>query len=239
MSKVIAVIHHISNEVTLQNAAIARAAGAAGVALIQMQARDVELDEPARVLRALYPASTGFTIGCNRLATLPEDAIREDFALGLDFAWVDNPGVSSLGVTGEARRLTNTLAKLPGPFLFFGSVAFKTQRPEPLPAVAAIYAANLGWVVTTSGVATGVAPDCEKLRAMKEAIGCRPLAVASGVTPANVDSIAPFVDFILVATGVSEDFHHLSPSLLRSVVERAESRKQLKFSGQDDAPNQP
>jgi len=221
MTKVIAVIHHISNEVTLQNAAIARAAGAAGVALIQMQARDVELDEPARVLRALYPASTEFMIGCNRLNAWPDDAIHQDFELGLDFTWQDNPGVSSLGVTTMAEVATAALASLTRPFLFFGSVAFKTQAHETAPAAAALYAADLGWVVTTSGVATGIAPDCEKLRAMREAIGERPLAVASGVTPDNVNSIARFVDFIFVATGVSVDFYHLSPELLQTVVERA------------------
>lgn len=226
MSKVIAVIHHLDDETTLGNAGLAEAAGAAGVALIQMEGRDSDLYAPLRVLRARYPKGGGFLIGSNQIGTKPAEAIEHDLSLNLDFSWVDNPGVSSAGVEEDlTASITHALQSAPDTFLFFGSVAFKTQRPDPFPAVAAVRAAKLGWIPTTSGRATGVAPDCEKLRVMKNAIDMHPLALASGVTPENVESLAPFLDYIFVATGVSSDFFHFDVNKLRAVVQKARAPK--------------
>lgn len=48
----------------------------------------------------------------------------------------------------------------------------------------------------------------------------KPIALASGVTPENVDAYLPFVDAYLVATGISLDFEHLDASRTRALVER-------------------
>jgi len=224
-TKVMAVIHHKVLRTTIENARIAKDAGAAGVALIQMEARDDLLDEPARVLRIRYPYNQNFLIGANRLAAQPHEAVPENARLQLDFTWVDNPGVYSDEIWPTADAITDALSEVDlnrqsgePKHLLFGGVAFKTQRREPDPASAAIRAANMGWVVTTSGSETGIAPSIGKLDTIRRAIGDHPLAVASGVSPHNVAEIAPYVDYILVATGASFNFHELDFEKLSAIV---------------------
>jgi predicted TIM-barrel enzyme len=74
-------------------------------------------------------------------------------------------------------------------------------------------------VVTTSGPGTGQAARPEKVRAMKEAIGSHPLALASGVTPENVTDYLAWVDCFLVATGISYTFEELDPGRVADLVE--------------------
>jgi predicted TIM-barrel enzyme len=73
-------------------------------------------------------------------------------------------------------------------------------------------------VVTTSGPGTGKAAAPAKVRAMKEALGEHPLALASGVTPENVTDYLPWVDGFLVATGISYTFEDLDPARVRDLV---------------------
>jgi predicted TIM-barrel enzyme len=72
-------------------------------------------------------------------------------------------------------------------------------------------------VVTTSGEATGRAAEPAKLQAMHEEAGETPLGIASGITPDNVRAYTPYVTWFLVASGISVDFHNLSPELVKSL----------------------
>jgi len=58
---------------------------------------------------------------------------------------------------------------------------------------------------------------------MKEAMGDHPLAIASGITPENVGTFLPYVDYVLCATGISDDFHNLNPDRVRQLVETVRS----------------
>lgn len=91
---------------------------------------------------------------------------------------------------------------------------------EPSPAMAALNALTLGFVPTTSGPATGKAPELSKVRAMWDEAD-HTLAVASGLTPDNIAAFAPYVSHALVATGVSRDEHHFDAELLRVFVARS------------------
>ena len=55
---------------------------------------------------------------------------------------------------------------------------------------------------------------------MKLALGDTPLAIASGITPENVEEYLPYADSLLVATGISNGFTELDPLRVRSLVER-------------------
>jgi len=68
-----------------------------------------------------------------------------------------------------------TTSQRKGKKTYFGGIAFKYQMPDPDPAGSAAIAVRLMDVVTTSGTKTGSAPDIEKIRSMKEAIGVHPL----------------------------------------------------------------
>ena len=56
-----------------------------------------------------------------------------------------------------------------------------------------------------------------KLQAMHEEAGETPLGIASGITPDNVRAYTPYVTWFLVASGISVDFHNLSPELVKSL----------------------
>lgn len=213
--KVMAVIHYEHDQQAIRNAAIAADAGCHGVFLIEMDGRDELIDVAAVHIKQRHE---GLTVGANRLASLPDQALLRNAALGLDATWVDNPGVSSKGRGEHAWKVNSALSIARPGHLFFGSVAFKYQEHEPDPTKAARLVANLGWIATTSGSATGKAPDVEKLRSMKSAIGSAPLAVASGITPENVGEFAPHLDWVLVATGVSSSFHEFDPARLKALV---------------------
>mmetsp|Transcript_34720 Transcript_34720/g.87292 ORF Transcript_34720/g.87292 Transcript_34720/m.87292 type:complete len:148 (+) Transcript_34720:140-583(+) len=80
-------------------------------------------------------------------------------------------------------------------------------------------------VVTTSGVATGQQIDMDKLRTMRSAVGeTGVLAVASGVTVENLPEQLPYLDCVLVATGVSDSFHELNTERIAALVEVAHTR---------------
>lgn len=221
-TNLVAVIHHRDDETSLENARIAQATGFDGVCLIHMDGYDELIDRPAvRIKNEL----SGLKVIANRLTTPPHLVVARDVALGLDGSWVDNPGVSSTKIHPVSGIYSDSFykarAKNPD-YLFFGSVAFKTQRPEPsddAAAIAAVRAADLGWIVTTSGPATGIAPDISKLRTMRHRIPESDLAVASGISPENITQVAPLVDWILVSTGISRDFHTFNPVKMNQLRE--------------------
>jgi hypothetical protein len=219
-TKLIAVIHHHNDELSLENARMADAAGFDGVSLIHMQGLDELIDRPSVRIKSEFPE---LAVIANRLTTPPELVVPRDLALGLDGTWVDNPGVSSNGftpVTDIYREAFDRARRINGNYQFFGSVAFKTQQPEPSDdhaATAAQKASALGWVATTSGPATGIAPDLQKLRTMRHRIPQGDMAVASGVTPENAADISLFVDWIFISTGISKDFHTFDPEKMRKV----------------------
>jgi hypothetical protein len=218
MPKVLAVIHHVEDAVSLRNAAVAAGAGCDGVVMIQMEGRDWELDGPSAAIKAAHP---GLLVVANRLSCRADEAIARDSELGLDGSWTDDAGVTSRGAAPWVGRIRGALSaardRNPG-FLFFGSVAFKGQEPEPDPSEAARNAARESWIVTTSGPGTGHAPGEGKLMAMAVAAGRDRLAVASGITPANASVLARHVGWVLVATGISRSFHELDADLTADLV---------------------
>lgn len=206
--KLIAVIHHEDAAISTRNAEIARDAGYEGVALINMRGLDATIDRPAHTIKNAMPS---MLVIANRLTTPAQYVVDRDVELGLDGSWVDNPGVYSHRrfeeQTYRYAEGVDRARKVNPDFLFFASVAFKTQDVDPNPQEAASIAAGLKWIPTTSGTATGIAPQIEKLRDMKNALlPKQELAVASGVSPENGSRIALYVDWIFVATGISKSF---------------------------------
>lgn len=223
-TRILAVIHHLDDATSARNVAIARDAGCAGVALIQMEGRDHQIERPAVEAKRAHP---GLIVVANRLSAPADVAIARDISLGLDGSWSDDQVVSSDGPLSNASGIEGALAdarKANPAFLFFASVAFKTHAREVDPAAAARQASPFPWIVTTSGPATGKPPDAGKLRAMSEEVGRARLGVASGIDPDNAATLLPHVGWALVATGIGESFHELSPQKTRRLVEIASSR---------------
>lgn len=213
---VLPVVHHLDGSTSIAQAELAFKAGADGVFLISHNGRNSELEAPARVLRERYPDRK---IGINLLGQSALHALSVAVELDLNMVWADAPGVTSAGWTFEGKDLINSLQQEGMP-LFFGSVAFKYQPKEMHPALAAQKCMQGGLLPTTSGEATGKAPDVQKARTMSEAVNGGSLAVASGMTPENVAQYLPYFTHYLVATGVSLDMHHFDEARLRSFTQQ-------------------
>jgi hypothetical protein len=200
------VIHHLDRATSLGEAKVAFTSNADGVFLISHNGADHALIGLAKEIKNAYPKKL---VGINLLQSTALDALRLAAEHGIDMVWADDPGVRSDQVTSEAIEIGHWLVDHGGSVLFFGSVAFKYQPNDPNPAKAALSAAKLGMIPTTSGQATGQAPDVDKVRAMREALGPNySLGIASGITPDNVSEYTPYATHFLVATGVSKDQHH-------------------------------
>lgn len=214
-AQVLPVIHVLDVAQAVRNAQLAFDNGADGVFVISMDGRDDELDGVACHLKSRWPDRF---IGVNYLTVAPLAALERSLLFGLDGTWTDKPGVTSQGAGDQAHLIRELLLRHPK-HKFFGSVAFKYQPADLDPAKAAVNAASLGMVPTTSGTATGVAPSVTKVAAMRRALGRHePLALASGLTPENVGVLALYLTHLLVSTGVSRSFHEFDADLLARFV---------------------
>ena len=217
MPQIYPVIHHLDKATTLAQARLAQDAGADGVFLISHNGKDSELLEIIHVIQKAHP---GLRVGINLLQSTPIAAVSIAAIYGAEMAWIDTAGVS--GASPTARQLAAHVQEMPDaarPEVFVG-VAFKYQPLEPNPSAAACNALALGFIPTTSGPATGMAPEVEKIQRMSKATGGR-LAVASGMDLKNVHLFAPHLSHILVATGVSLDEHHFDFERLSAFIARA------------------
>jgi predicted TIM-barrel enzyme len=214
---VLPVVHVSSLEQARRNTAVAVRAGADGVFLIN---HSIPWQELLAIHDRVLDEFSGLWIGVNCLDLAAQEVFDRisDRVAGI---WVDNAGIDERNVTqprAEEIRVRQREHRWNG--LYFGGVAFKYQRHVEDLAAACRIAAEYMDVVTTSGTGTGHAAAVEKIAAMKHVLGDHPLAIASGITPDNVDDYLPIADCFLVATGISEAFDELDPKLVRALVEK-------------------
>lgn len=222
MAEVWPVIHIIDRDRALRNAAIAQHAGCPGVFLISHFGDDDQVDAIAPHIREKMPK---LQIGVNYLTLNPLKAIRRSMQNAYHATWADDSGITSesLGLTAlhvneEMRRVRPEISRR---HRYFASIAFKGQPSynDSNPANAACQAIALGFVPTTSGAGTGIAPQVEKLALMRAGLDPHDmLAVASGITPGNVAGFLPYVTHILVASGISSNFHDFDQDKLSRLM---------------------
>lgn len=214
--KIFPVIHYLNRRMALDEVTLARRTGAHGVFLISHLAHlgsDEELLLVAAEAKREHP---DFLVGVNLLSFRALEATKMALKARLDMSWSDQPVVSSTGLQGQGPQLV-ALLKINPFFQYFASVAFKYCAYELEPAKLAAHALAAGFVPTTSGVATGCAPEMKKIRSMSAATG-GVLALASGMTPENVSLYAPYLSHILIATGVSLDEHRIDNKKLELLI---------------------
>ena len=180
----------------LQNARIARTNGADGVFLIGHKVRSGELCHIYENVRKHHP---NIWIGINFLDIAKSGNTIDLFSAvrkcsGLNGLWFD--------------RLPDARLDLPRTIEVFGGVAFKYIEPNiagQALLIACERAVRTVDVATTSGSATGSAPEVLKLETISKLLGGRiPLAVASGVSADNVTEMLPHTDIFLVASSLIE-----------------------------------
>lgn len=230
---ILPVIHALDETQVRANVEIVIGEGAQGVFLIN---HDFPKERLIPILPKIRERFPNLWIGVNFLAVTGRYAfpILGDLArkgVRIDGYWADDACIDERRADGdqpEADAIDAARAASGWAGLYFGGTAFKSQRVVPTdqyPSAARIAKRHMD-VVTTSGLATGVAADAAKIKTFREAVGEGALGLASGVSPENVKSYAPYVDVILVATGINRegDFYNIDPKrlgLLRRELETA------------------
>lgn len=229
---VLPVIHVATEGQAMRNAALAREAGAAGVFLINHAIS-------SRALLAIHAkvveAFPGWWSGVNCLDLDPEEVFSL-VSKEVGGVWADNAMIEEGQLEQPAAAAAlEAQRRLGWQGLYFGGVAFKYQRHVDDLRSAATTARQYMDVITTSGPGTGQAAHVDKIRTMKEAIGDFPLAIASGITPANVSDYLPYADCFLVATGISRSFEELDLSLTKQLIETVRAFEKTAGRGQAKA----
>ena len=217
---VLPVIHVESLEQAQRNTDLAQEAGADGVFMINHTINDHALLD---IHAANADAHPGWWIGVNCLGLSPEQvfAVVSHKVTGV---WTDNAGIEEGDQDQPYAKYVLKVRDARAPAcLYFGGVAFKYQRDVADLEGACRIAAKYVDVVTTSGPGTGQAAEVKKIRRMKEALGHKPLAIASGITVENVVDYLPYATSFLVATGISRSFTELDPAKMKSLIEKVRS----------------
>ncbi|HEY5600929.1 MAG TPA: BtpA/SgcQ family protein [Patescibacteria group bacterium] len=215
---VLPVVHVETGIQTLKNAHIAFKAGADGVFLISMNGMNhYDLLQIQKQTRQEFST---WWIGINYLDLSTISAFKNVDA-GVSGLWTDNARIYEWSDKQiEADQINIAREKSGWPGLYFGGVAFKYQYLVKDPALAAKIATKYVDVVTTSGTMTGIAPDIQKIKSMKKAMGDFPLAIASGVSPQNVEQFLDHADCFLVATSLLKpNAEEFDPGKVKDLVE--------------------
>lgn len=215
----LAVIHVQDEAQTLRNARIAFGEGADGIFLINHSVSEEKLSLCYEAVRGEFQKEW---IGINWLSLSPLEGLSM-MKPSMNGIWVDNAGVyEDMRGTADARIFSDQCCEWENKnnteILIFGGVAFKYQeRVQNLERAARLALPYID-VITTSGDGTGIAADIEKIRTMKNATDDYPLAIASGITPENVQQYMEHADCFLVATGISDSHTELNPARVRKLA---------------------
>lgn len=242
------VIHFKNWDLAVENVGICCKCGVENVMLI-----DHLVEQPwpkhcsmTGVVTRLMDMFVGVKFGLNNLHLSPLQSLAVNIRAGVRVTWADQPiaysdperkaepGVEDLDWILPANNHT-----------LFAGVAFKHQERDPDPGEQAFQTAQRGAIPCTSGPATGQPADPDAVRAMRTHIRRRmaaesqefpgtpepwstPLAIASGIDAGNVLEFAPYLSDILIATGISKDFHRLDEAKLLAVVTALEQFEGLR-----------
>lgn len=220
---VLPVIHVLDTARTLRNVNVLLEAGAQGCFLIN---HDFEPEQFVPIIRQTRAAFPSLWMAVNFLAVTGKDAFPilgqlQAEGCAVDAYWADDACIDEDGTNTEAKAIEAVRAGSGWDGLYFGGTAFKKQR-EVSPdryGDAAREACPFMDVITTSGVATGQEADLGKIETFRAAIGDRPLALASGISPENAADYAD-VDCFMVATGINEpgNFYDIDPARLAALM---------------------
>ena len=226
---VLPVIHVLDDEQAEQNIQRAMDAGCPGVFLIN---HDFPYDRFIPIIRRVRQQFPNYWIGVNFLAVtgkiaFPILAELHDDGVWIDAYWADDARIEENKTCDDqtqAQEIASIREEGSWNGVYFGGTAFKKQRRVDVSNYhkSATLACGFMDVVTTSGIATGHSADIEKIKTFRAACNDTPVALASGITPENVLNYAPYVDCLLVATGINikDDFYNIDRARLARLMEQ-------------------
>lgn len=207
--EVFPVIHINGMSQALEQAELCYESGADGIYLIDHNSSS-DIEPLVQTYNAVDEHYPGRFIGLNLLQlssghnafSFIYNAMQNGRILRLpDSIWQDDARPHRYGLMNLREEHPELVA-----IRYLGGVAFKytltyTEHPGIAATEAMLLAPNVD-VVTTSGERTGDAPNVEKIKAMKEAIGSKKLAVASGISADNIASYGGQFDQLLVSSSI-------------------------------------
>jgi hypothetical protein len=188
-TEIIPVIHMLTHKQVVQNIEICLSCGIEKVFLINHGLDSEQLLLTAYNVKFEYP---DLWVGINMLGTTTELALSTD--LTLDGLWCDAT------ISPERAKAVRNFKGM-----FFGGLAFKYQ-PQPSDLQSACNDAKLATdVATTSGPGTGKPASLKKITELREMLGEHPMAIASGVSVENIEMYKGIVDYLLVASSITDN----------------------------------
>lgn len=200
--KLLISVHANTRKNTINDSLLSFDRGADGIFLVNHRISFRLLSKLYGEIRTLLPTEW---IGINFLDLNPIEAIDHASVLRPSGLWLDSIGYqeSDWNPTAEVKEIYAHKQSMIPECLLFGSVAFKYQRSVKDPTKAAKLCSEFVDVVTTSGSKTGEEAPLDKISKMKRAIGEKPLALASGITPENYHKFLD-ADYFIVNTGLCD-----------------------------------
>lgn len=188
-SQIVPVIHCLDWNQVDKNMDICNRNGIEMVFLINHSSSSnavTQLQDYFNKAKSNYP---NMKIGLNFLQLSSEDSLLTAEQMGnVDAIWSDYP------FTGTTNQL------------YFGAVAFKYQKHVPdyeLEDVCKEAIKHMS-VVTTSGPGTGKPANINRIKMIREYIGDHKMAIASGITSDNKKDYEPYIDYMLVASSITD-----------------------------------
>jgi len=220
------VIHVLDVKQTARNIDIAIAGGVAGVFLIN---HDFSVDKFLPIVREIRRRYPTLWMGLNFLAVpgdcaFPVLAELERDDCRVDAYWADDACIDEHATLEDqvaANRIREIREQSGWKGFYLGGTCFKKQREVSADnyGVSAKLATHFMDAVCTSGVATGMEADLDKISIFRDSIEEHVLALASGITPENATAYSQ-VDCFLVATGINVegDFYNINPQSLARLM---------------------
>ncbi len=155
-------------------------------------------------------------VGINLLGVETDYLLTETNLDGIDGLWCDD-GLSHL----SKKQLTEIKGCREFRGMFFGGLAFKYQNPNPSDLASACENSKfITNVSTTSGNATGSAPTRVKIENIRNFLGNHPMAIASGISVDNINSYKDLVQYVLVASSITDTGELINKNKLLSLIEK-------------------
>ncbi len=207
---------------TARDVDVAHDEGADGVFLIKDYTTIATDDDVMLAYRQARRKHALDWMGVNLLDHSAQDGLRVLATDHVQGFWFDRAYVvRDADYLASVRKLQETLRPST---LLFPSIAFKYQERVTSYARVVRLAEPYTDTIVTSGEATGVAADIDKIRIMRTETKL-PLGLASGVSADNVESfLQEGVDFFIVNTSISNDNGRLDPGKVRALRAKIPAR---------------
>ncbi len=195
--------------------------GGADAVVMELGRDPATLERAVEHARRKYPSAK---IGVNYLGGAGDEygfingfRLAKDYAL--DIVWVDFCGVDRIQELPEvslheieSRRALNAFY-VSGIHMKYGTLIDPNKTIEQ----SALQA--MGWVegVVVTGSATGQPTDPDRARRARGVLGAYPMGAASGVSAENFRGLAPYVDYCLVNTSISDSNHRILKDKVREL----------------------